>query len=246
MKEAYQVKGVIKYKQARYIIANTTPKDTDVHTPLDTDVHTPLDTDVPLITVQDSNNTSNNKNTGDSLKISSNSNTENQTTLKDEEKENHPPRTDFTPLKESDTKTTLKQTETVSQSTNGTKVKLSYTKEIKSVLECFNLVGNKKSELTDDHSKKIVSLLDFAMKKENVEKEVAAANICAYLKERAKEHKVIEDGSKERFIDKKHFTIDSLLTKPKYTRYLTLKKEMLEEKTEKQTKKAKTHDSGFF
>ncbi len=243
IKEAYEKDGQIKYKQIRYVIANTTPPmDTDVHTPLDKKVHPPMDTDVPLITVQDINTTSNNKNTGDVLlKNSDNSNTENQTTLKEREiNPNTPqvaPSLPSSPNKEKEKQSSVKSTETRLKSTNGIKDKYSYQKEIESVLKRFNLISGKSRSATDAITKKIVSFLEYIQKTEKVEKEKAVQFACDYLEFRADEHTIREGGH----IDKRHYTISSLLTKPKYDRYVEMREER--EETKKVISKKNT---GFF
>lgn len=183
-------------------------------------------------------------NTGDVLlKKSDNANTENQTTLK--ERETNPNTPQVAPSlpsfpnkeKEKEGQSSVKTSETRRKSTNSAKGKYSYQNEIESVLKRFNLICGKSRSATDAITKKIVSFLEYIQKTEKVEKEKAVSIACDYLEFRADEHDFRPKG----YIKKKDYTISSLLTKPKYDRYVEMREE------QKETKKViSKKNTGFF
>ena len=256
IKEAYEKDGEIKYKQIRYVIANTTPPmDTDVHPPLDKNVHPPMDTDVPLITVQDINTTSKNKNTGDVfLKNSDNSNTENQTTLKEKEINPNTPQSCASPPsspnkeEEKGIIDAVKSSEIHRKSTNGIKGKYSYKSEIESVLKRFNLISGKRQTDTDDNKKRIICFLEYIQKDMEVEKSKSVEIACEYLEDRGYEHDFSSNPNtgKKGYIEKKYYRIDSLLSKPKYKRWKKMREERENEISQKRQKLINQKPKTFF
>ena len=93
-----------------------------------------------------------------------------------------------------------------------------------------------------ERENKIIALLKYIKKTKKITNDEAVQLICDYLASRAKEFTFNEGG----WIDAKHFKIESLLTKPKFNRWLQGLKDAEQEKKQEKKQKETSVKNGFF